>query len=110
MSESPSRPYFQGLWDLARKHFHPNSTLQSLAIRIYLEDLERQGITSEHTAITERSLTRDLEQAREWERNASEDEKTRRGRWRGGEIGGLTITWYEFSEGWKIRAKEKPLT
>jgi len=109
MREGPVRGFTQEFWDLAHKYWHPNSTLQSLAISIYLEHLEKQEVISERAAITVRTLKRDLELAREWEANASEDDKTRRSCWHGGIIGDLTITWYEFSEGWKVRAKERAL-
>jgi hypothetical protein len=102
LKESP-RAVFVGLWDLARKHLKPNSTLQSLAIRIYLESLQEKGITDEGEAITSESLKRDLRRAREWERATNEDEKLRRGRHHGLSLSDDPITWYDFSEGWKER-------
>ena len=107
MLPGPTHGYHQSFWDLAKKHWRPNTTLQSLAITIYLEHLERQGVISDQGSITVRSLKRDLEMARAWETGLSDDEKQRRKHWSGGIIGDLTITWYEFSEGWKVRAKEK---
>jgi hypothetical protein len=107
MRPSPTSAHFQGLWDLANSHVKPNTTLQSLAIRLYLDRLEKEHVTAGQSTITNRSLKRDLELVREWERNTKEQEKQKRGRWHGGKIGDLTLTWYEFSEGWKVRAKER---
>lgn len=102
MRTSPAFSVFQALWDLARKHWNPNSTLQSLAIDLYLIDLDREGVTCDA-----RTLKKDLQHAREWEHLASEDEKALRGLARGATLGDLSITWYEFSEGWKTKAKNR---
>jgi hypothetical protein len=98
---------FVGLSDLARQHVKPNTTLQSLAIHIYLEHLQKEGITDENEAINERSLKRDLQRVREWEKSASGDEKVRRGRMEGASLGEEPITWYMYSEGWKERKKKR---
>lgn len=94
---------FVGLWDVARKHWKPNTTLQSLAIRIYLESLQEKGITDEGEAITDRSLKRDLARVRAWERDTSLFEKNRRGKYEGSSLSADPIIWYDFSEGWKER-------
>jgi hypothetical protein len=99
--------FYVHLTGLARKHWKPNTTLQSMAIRIYLEELQEKGITDEGEAITDRSLKRDLAKVREWERNASEDEKVRRGQYKGLSLSDDPITWYEFSEGWKSRRMKR---
>ncbi len=91
------------LLDLAKRHWKPNTTLQSLAIRIYLEQLEKQGVTGKSATISDRSLKRDLELARNWELTASEDEKLRRGQSKRFWLTNEPITWYQFSEGWKAR-------
>jgi hypothetical protein len=91
------------VWELARKHWKPNTTLQSLAISIYLEELQEKGVTDEGETITGRSLKRDLERVRDWERDTNEDEKARRGSWKGKSLSDEPITWYDFSEGWKAR-------
>ena len=107
MRTDPRSSHYQTFWNEVRAQWKHNSTLQSLAIRSYIDYLEKEEITTGGATITERSLKRDLELAREWESNTSEDEKTRRGRWHGGTIGDLSITWYSYSDGWKVRAKEK---
>src|SRR5260221_14073895 len=66
-----------------RDRWKPNTTLQSLAIRTYLEHLQREGITDGDETITERTLKRDLARVREWEQRANEDEKLNRGRVQG---------------------------
>jgi hypothetical protein len=95
--------YYKSLWEVAQKHWKPKATLQSLAIRIYLEDLQDAGVTGEGAeTITTETLKRDLERARTWEQDATEDEKRLRGHNKG-EFGDSPITWFEFSEGWKVR-------
>jgi len=98
---------FVGLSDLARQHLKQNTTLQSLAIHIYLEHLQKEGITDENEAINERTLKRDLQRVRDWEKNASPEEKLRRGRTEGTSLGEQPITWYMYSEGWKERKKKR---
>jgi hypothetical protein len=95
--------YLAHVAELARRHWKQNTTLQSLAIRIYLKQLQEKGVTDAGEAITDRSLKRDLARVREWESTASEDEKRRRGQYKGFSLSGDPITWYEFSEGWKLR-------
>lgn len=102
LRETP-RAVFVDLWNVARKHWKPNTTLQSLAIRIYLESLQEKGITDEGEAITDRSLKRDLARVRAWERDTSLFEKNRRGKYEGLSLSADPITWYDFSEGWKER-------
>jgi hypothetical protein len=80
-----------------------NTTLQSLAISIFLEQLRESGVTDEGETITDRSLKRDLEKVRDWERYANEDEKLRRGKQKGLSLSVDPIVWYDFSEGWKER-------
>lgn len=50
------------LYEKASKHIKRNSTLQSLAIDIYIEELAEEGIT-----IGPRELKRDLQKLKEWE-------------------------------------------
>ncbi len=50
------------LYERATKHLKRGSTLQSLAINIYLEALEREGIT-----LDARQLKLDLQKLRKWE-------------------------------------------
>lgn len=103
----PSNSAFTHLSELAQRHLKRNSTLQSLAISIYLEQLRDEG-TDENNTITEKTLKSDLARAREWERTASEDDKIRRGSYTGlGLHRDNPITWYDFSDGWKERAKAR---
>ena len=92
-----------GLWDVAQRHMKPNTTLQSLAFAVYIEQLEEIGVIDENAPISGRSLKRDLDLARQWELTASEDEKIRRGRTQGYSLSDEPIVWYQFSEGWKVR-------
>jgi hypothetical protein len=97
-------PYWADLWEAANRHVKPNTTLTSLALHLYLDQLQKEGIVDETATISEGSLKRDLKLAREWERAASEDENLRRGQHSGGSLhGDEPITWYQFSEGWKRR-------
>jgi hypothetical protein len=103
---NPSNNAYADLSELAQRHLKRNSTLQSLAISIYLEQLRSEGITDENNTITERTLKADLTRAREWEKTVSEEDKIRRGSYTGlGLHQDSPITWYEFSEGWKERTK-----
>lgn len=109
--KSPVYWYYKSLWELAQKHWKPKATLQSLAIRIYLEDLQDAGVTGEGAeTITDRTLKRDLASVRKWERDTDEDEKRRRGSYKGEAWSDSPITWFDFSEGWKarkVRARKK---
>jgi len=98
---------FVGLADLARKYIRRNSTLQSLAIQIYLKQLQDEGVTGADQAITERSLKRDLAEVEKWERNASQDDKFRRGLAQSVLFGDTAIAWCGYSQGWKERRKKK---
>jgi hypothetical protein len=96
--------YWVDLWEAANRHVKTNTTLTSLALHMYLEQLQAEGIVDENATISEESLKRDLRLARDWERTASEDEKLRRGKHEGSSLGDDdTIVWYQFSEGWKTR-------
>jgi hypothetical protein len=95
-------------WTRAAKHWKPKSTLQSLAIRIYLAQLQEAGVTDHLTEITERSLKRDLAEVRKFEQVADEERERRRGHWYGRSFeGSPQIEWYEFSEGWKEQRKKR---
>jgi hypothetical protein len=96
-------------WERARKHWKPRSTLQSLAIRIYLARLEDEGITDASDAsITERTLKRDLAEVRMWEQTTHPTERSKRGEsWGGSLTFSSRLEWAAFSEGWKVRAKKK---
>lgn len=108
LTETPSMFYYRTLWNLAQKHWKRNTTLQSLAIRIYLEGLQDAGITGEGAeTITDRTLKRDLASVRKWERDTNEDEKRRRGRYKGEAWSNSPITWFDFSEGWKARKAKR---
>lgn len=98
---------FVGLADLARKYIRRNSTLQSLAIQIYLKQLQDEGVTGADQTITERSLKRDLAEVEKWERNASQDDKFRRGLAQSVLFGDTAIAWCGYSQGWKERRKKK---
>jgi hypothetical protein len=101
--------YSAGLQELANKHWKRNSTLQSLAIRIYLEGLRDAGITNDTQTISEETLKRDLKLVREWEETHSYDDKLKRGHYTGYPLGDTAITWCGFSEGWKMRRKGKSI-
>jgi len=96
--------FWGDLWEAANRHVKTNTTLTSLALHMYLEQLQAEGIVDENATISEESLKRDLRLARNWERTASEDEKLRRGKHKGLSLGDdEPIVWYQFSEGWKTR-------
>lgn len=97
-------PHWADLWEAVNRHVKTNTTLTSLALHLYLEQLQAEGIVDETATISEGSLKRDLRLARNWERGASEDEKLRRGQHKGASLrNDEPIVWYQFSEGWKIR-------
>lgn len=52
----------RGLYEKASKFIRTGSTLQSLAITIYIDNLEKEGIT-----IDPREIKRDLQKLKEWE-------------------------------------------
>jgi hypothetical protein len=53
----------------AKKHIHTNTTLQSLAISLYLEELDKEGIT-----LNPNQIKADLRKLKEWETvNLKED-------------------------------------
>jgi hypothetical protein len=99
--------YSAGLKELADKHWKRNSTLQSLAIRIYLDGLCDAGIIDDAQAITEETLKRDLKLVREWEETHSHVDKLKRGHFTGYPLGDTKITWCGFSQGWKMRRKAR---
>jgi hypothetical protein len=105
--KAPANVHDFTIWQTAKKHWKPNTTLQSLAIRVYLEHLSDKGITDEDKTITERTLKRDLAEVRKWEETATDDEKRRRGYWSSKLLSGDYITWYDYSEGWKERKKAR---
>jgi hypothetical protein len=57
-----ARRFNEALYDRAAKHIKRNSTLQSLAIEIFIEDMEAEGIS-----LDPRGLKRDLQKLKEWE-------------------------------------------
>ena len=105
LMDSPDLPFYAHLWALAKKHCKTNTTLQSLAFRIYAERLQAQGISDEGATITDRTLKRDLESVRKWEQNASEEEKRRRGLYKGSSD--RPMIWFGFSDGWKSRTRNR---
>lgn len=90
-------------YEVAKKHLTRGVTLKTLAIRVYLEELQNQGFEG----IDERRLKRDLKEVENWEETLP---KERRG-W-----GVLIVTpgkpnvhlpTNEYSEGWKKRKRIK---
>lgn len=90
-------------YELAKKHWMRGVTLQNLAIRIYLEELQEQGFEG----IDERTLKRDLKEVEKWEQTLPEERRN----W-----GVLIVTpgkdnvhlpVGEYSEGWKQRKRSK---
>jgi hypothetical protein len=88
---------------VAAKHWSRGITLKTLAIRVYLDELQRQGFEG----IDERSLKRDLKEVEDWESTLPEDRRN----W-----GVLVVTFGkpnihlpvgEYSEGWKQRKRAK---
>lgn len=66
LREGKKEPILEGyreLYQRAAKHIKRNTTLQSLAMSIYLEDLEAEGISLET-----RQLKLDLQKLRQWEK------------------------------------------
>ncbi len=91
---------------ITRSYWKRNSTLQSLAIRMYLDYLHREGITDDQATISERTLKRDLQAVRDWEESATEDELLTRGLCAGYSLSGGSMFWCLYSEGWKDRKKK----
>lgn len=83
-----------------------NSTLQSLAIRMYLDSLQREGVIDDQATINERTLKRDLQVVKKWEQTATDDERYARGICVGYSLGGGVLLWCQYSEGWKDRKKK----
>jgi len=104
--EKPKSDHDCYYWERAHKHWKQKSTLQSLAIRVYLAQLQDEGITN--ATITERTLKRDLAAVRKWEKDTAPEKRSRRGEIWGHSLGdSQKIEWADFSEGWKVRAKKK---
>ncbi len=91
---------------ITESYLKRNSTLQSLAIRMYLDSLQREGVTDDQATITERTLKRDLQAVKEWEKTATEDDRLTRGLGVGQSLGGGLMFWCQYSEGWKDRRKK----
>jgi hypothetical protein len=90
-----------GAAELACKHWKPGSTLQSLAIRCYLDILLEDELNDDEE-ITVKLLERDLRNLRRWE------ERHPVGRiFRG--VNNEQIVWREYSDGWKDRKKRRTL-
>lgn len=98
------------LQQLAEEHWKRNTTLQSLAIRIYLDHLREAGIASADQTITDQTLKRDLVLVRKWEETHTDEEKYNRGHHSGYELSDGPITWCEFSDGWKTRRRTRIAT
>jgi len=90
-------------YETAKKHWKRGVTLQNLAIRVYLEDLQAQGFEG----IDERTLKRDLKEVEKWEETLPSDQR----QW-----GVLVVTPGKdnvhlpvgnYSEGWKQRKRAK---
>jgi hypothetical protein len=88
---------------VADRHWKRGVTLKTLAIRVYLEELHKQGFE----ALDERSLKRDLKAVEEWEKTLPKERR---------EWGVLVVTprkpnvhlpVRDFSEGWKKRKRTR---
>ncbi|HEV7681218.1 MAG TPA: hypothetical protein VGO68_03775 [Pyrinomonadaceae bacterium] len=95
------------LQQLAKEHWKRNTTLQSLAIRIYLGHLRKAGIAGADQTITDETLKRDLVLVRKWEETHTAQEKYNRGHYSGYMLSDGPITWCEFSSGWKTRRRTR---
>lgn len=101
-SEKRERPAY----DVAKKHWTRGVTLKTLAIRVYLEDLQQQGFEG----IDERMLKRDLKEAESWEETLPKDQRD----W------GVVVVSPgrppehlpvgKYSEGWKQRKRSRMLS
>jgi hypothetical protein len=107
LTESP-RPQLLDRLETVKKHLKRGSTLQSIAIGIYLEQLSEMGITDGKAVITSVTLKRDLAKVREWDETHSLEEKRRRGYTPGYPLGGDDkLAWCDHSDGWKTRRIKK---
>jgi hypothetical protein len=110
MRKTPTLPgdekLIKAIAEHTRKYWKPRSTLQSLAIRMYMDYLEREGISDAQATISERSLKRDLQAVRDWEKTATETERYARGLCAGYSLAGGMTFWCQYSEGWKDRKKK----
>jgi hypothetical protein len=101
LKSDPSKCYgFSPLLEIARKHWVNSASLQSLAMRIYLTQLEEKT----DAVVDERTLRRDLARMRRWERDSGEDEKIRHNLHTSKNV---PITWCDYSEEWKKQKKTK---
>jgi hypothetical protein len=101
---SSPNPEQRSRWEWAKKHWKRGSTLQSLAIRMYLDHLDEIGVTGVGAAITSASLKRDLAEVRRWEETHDTEQKRRRGYTLGVKLGEVDrLAWCDHSAGWKTR-------
>lgn len=103
LTDGPPK-HCEAAYELAQKHWKPGTTLQALAIKVYLERLRDEGVLN-NEEIDEGSLKRDLRAAREWEA-AHLDER----HWRLRSLNENPIRVFEFSQDWKRerRARNRP--
>lgn len=92
-------------YDAAKRHWKRGVTLKTLAIRVYLEDLQQQGFEG----IDERTLKRDLKEVEAWEKTLPEEQR----KW--GVVvhtsgSPLHLPVGKYSEGWKQRKRSRTST
>jgi hypothetical protein len=68
LKTAPPSKHWEETYSLAKKHWTPGNTLQTLAIRVYLAQLQGEGVLgADEKGINETSLKKDLAQAARWE-------------------------------------------
>jgi len=87
------------IYEKAKRHIKKNTTLQSLAIAIYLEELGREEIYLEP-----RQLKHDLQKLKEWEVLNLKDQSRRLPLWDGDRFPPASLPSIPvYSDGWKLR-------
>jgi hypothetical protein len=97
---SNSKRGFAEAFELAGKHWKPGSTLQSLAIRCYLDLLAEQEVVTGADEISGKSLERDLRKLRQWEADNPQARYIHGAR-------NEEIVWRDYSDGWKDRRRAR---
>jgi hypothetical protein len=91
---------WRSAFDVAREHWPKRGapTLKSLAVKVYLAQLQKEGFTT----ISEASLENDLQELAEWDKtHAEENERALQLLIFDHDGPNLHLPWHPYSEGWK---------
>jgi hypothetical protein len=103
LKPAPPSKHWEETYRLAKKHWTPRNTLQTLAIRVYLAQLQGEGVLGEdERGINETSLKKDLAQAERWEAS-----HLALPHWQVRSLSDKPIRVFEVSHEWKNRKRNR---